>query len=251
MDNQTPAQSMTPEAAAEYLEQAKTDSQLRNEILANRLSNPALAKWNRAQEIVHANPLKAPAAPPPPAPNTPEFVRAEINRSLADPAFIARPDAHQKLDEMLEREKALTPVAPIVEPGLPQDAAAYLYHAPLRDSPEAQADDQVLRIAALSAGLTTGDFRAVSEASATEAVDLTGKSEAEKEAIVDAFYTNMHRMLGPNYDQYMDAGVRLIKEIEVAQPGTLKTIERLGLQYSPTLALMLCQKGMLRYRGRQ
>ena len=241
----------TPETAQAYLEQAKSDPHLRNEILANRLTNPALDKWNRAQEVVHANPPKAPAAPPAPQPGTAAAVRADIDRLVRDPVFAARPDADAELEKLLQKERDLTPAAPIVEPGVPQDAAAYAYHAPLRDSPEAQADDQVLRTAAHSAGLTTGDFHAISEASATEAINLAGKSEAEKEQIVDGFYSDLHRVFGEHYDAYMDAGVKLIKELEAKHPGTLATIERLGLQYSKTLAVMLCQKGMLRYQGRK
>jgi hypothetical protein len=177
-------------------------------------------------------------------------VRAFIDAKVRDPQFAMCPDADAELERLLQKERELTPVKPIVEPGVPQEASAYAYHAPLRTSPEAQADDQVLRTAALTAGLTTGDFRAISEASDAETVNLAGKTEAEKESIIDAFYMDLHRVFGEHYDEYMDAGLRLIKELEFKHTGTLATIQRLGLQYSKTLAVMLCQKGMLRYQGR-
>jgi hypothetical protein len=241
------APEMTPEAAAEYLSQAKTDPQLRNEILANRLSNPAVDRWHKAQEVAFRNPPAAPKPPPSPAPNTPEFVRTEINRSLADPAFVARPDAHQKLDEMLEREKALTPVVPIVDPTSAKSESEYRYHAPIVDTTEAVQLDGQLRAAALHVGLSAGEFASISEQAMQDVTANEGKTEQE---IVEKLDQDLRGIFGPNYPAYSAWGERLVKEIEQERPGTLAMLDSLGLKYNRQLIVSLMQRAALKYQGR-
>jgi hypothetical protein len=238
---------MTPEAAQAYLDEVKSDPQLRDQVLANRLNNAALDKWNRAQEIAFRAPPKPPAAPPPPAPGTAAAVRADIDRLVRDPVFAARPDADAELDKLLQKERDLTPVPPIVDPTSAKSESEYRYHAPIADTAEAVQLDGQLRAAALHVGLSAGEFASISEQAMQDIRANEGKTEQE---IVQKLDQDLRGIFGANYEPYSLMGERLVQEIEAARPGTVKMLRDLGLTYNKQLITALMQRAALKYQGR-